>query len=169
MKEENIVVITKAFLEYYACMYAMKYSKRGKHKNIVDFFKEELDDANKAESVIVDSIDISYLLNESERKELDKLVLEAKDLFKKIPGTDYSYRIDQSRGEPGPGNQRHMHVYQKGKHLFAMNQDGTAHDGCHHVKIDPKLHSFLLKKGFIIPPNGLIEVLLQEECELLFD
>lgn len=167
MKENNFVIIAKSFLDYYSSMYIMKYSNQQKSKSIVDFLKEELDDAYKAESAIVDGIAISDFLNEKEKEKLDRLLLEAKDIFKKIPGTNYSHRIDNSRGEPGKGNQRHIHIYQKGKHLFAMNQDGTAHDGCHHVKIDSRLHDFLIKKGFIIPPNGLIEVLLPRDCELL--
>ncbi len=67
-------------------------------------------------------------------------------------------RIDKSNGEPRPGNLRHIHIYAKGgKQLFAMNVDGTSHDGCHSVKIPDDVASFLSKKGFTMPDNNIIE------------
>lgn len=168
MTKESLTV-TKAFLEYYAFKYDRIFGSKSDYKNIVDFFNEELDDAYGAGPAIVESINLSSNLSEEENKYLETLIREAKDTFRPIPGTDYFQRMDPSRGEPGPGNLRHIHIYRKGRHLFAMNLDGTAHDGCHHVKIDPKLHNFLKSKGFIIPPNGLIEILIPRRGTILHD
>jgi len=43
------------------------------------------------------------------------------------------------------------------KQVFAMNLDGSAHDGFHQVEIPEEVVSFLRSKGFIIPPDNLIE------------
>ncbi len=118
---------------------------------------DELKETPKAEQVIVDSIFLEEAIPEDLCSEYG-LLLEKKDSDKPVPGTHYVYRIDPSRGTPGPGNLRHVHIYNKGKQIFAMNIDGTAHDGCHKVKIHKDLVDFLKKKGFTIPADNLIEM-----------
>lgn len=87
-----------------------------------------------------------------------ELLLEKKDYGTCIPGTKYYYRIDKPRGEAGDGNLRHIHVYaDRNKQLFALNADGTAHDGCHGAKIDKQAAKFLRAKGFTVPDNLVIE------------
>ena len=85
-------------------------------------------------------------------------------LFMPIPGIQrYGYRIDIPYGEKRPGNQKHMHIYIKQNELFALNVDGTSHDGYHNVKIPDTLIPFLKKKGFTIPPNNIIEIINPKE------
>lgn len=86
------------------------------------------------------------------------LIVERKDKFPQIPGTRYSFRKDNPRGTPGPGNQTHIHIYAPNKdELFAINIDGSAHDGCHGAKIPKEIAKFLTDKGFKVPKNHIIE------------
>ena len=78
-----------------------------------------------------------------------------------IPGfKKFGYRIDIPYGEQRPGNQKHMHIYKNNEEIFAINADGTAHDGYHKVKIPEKIVPFLISKGITIPPDNIIECLL---------
>lgn len=68
----------------------------------------------------------------------------------------YTYRIDGAHSEVGLP---HIHILLKGKELFALNVDGSAHDGSHNVRIpnvikDALPNIFPLCK---IPENGIIE------------
>ena len=81
-------------------------------------------------------------------------------LCRPIPGIKkYGYRIDIPYGEQRPGNQKHMHIYVKQNELFAINADGTAHDGYHNVKIPDDIVPFMQSKGIAVPPNNIIECL----------
>lgn len=112
--------------------------------------------AGLLEDVVVDCI---YIKEDAIGKvNTEGLILELKDVYDKIPGIKhYTYRVDPQLGEGGPGRQRHIHMYYDGDEVWAMNVDGSAHDGYHQAKIDPVLNSFLTKKGFLIPANNIIE------------
>lgn len=87
-----------------------------------------------------------------------ELIVEKKDKFPQIPGTRYSFRKDKPRGIAGPGNQQHIHIYAPDNtQLFAINIDGTAHDGCHAAKIPEEIAAFLISKGYKVPENRIIE------------
>lgn len=88
-------------------------------------------------------------------------IVEAKHQFPYIPGTKYTFRIDQPNGEPRPGNQKHIHIYGKKGQLVAMNVDGSAHDGYHQVRIPDDVVPFLQKKGFTLPPDNIVEFYMQ--------
>lgn len=91
-------------------------------------------------------------------------------LCEPIPGIKrYGYRIDIPYGEQRPGHQKHMHIYVKGKELFAINVDGTAHDGYHNVQIPNKIIPFLKDKGITIPQNNIIECLTTERQHTLLN
>lgn len=70
------------------------------------------------EDVVVDD----FIVIENEKKLFESKIMP-------INGTRLSYRIDNPRDEARPGNQRHIHVIAKNGELFAMNVDGSAHDG----------------------------------------
>lgn len=109
-------------------------------------------------NVVVDDIIITEELYNRHNIDHEGFINETRQIFQSIPGTKYSYRIDPPRGEPGPGNQRHIHVYARnGNQVYAMNLDGTAHDGCHKVQIPQDTTSLLVQKGFTLPPNNIIE------------
>lgn len=110
------------------------------------------------ENVLIDCVLISDDVNSTINK--SGLIFEAKVKFEPIPGVKHhTYRIDPQLGEGGPGRQKHIHVYNKGKELFAMNVDSTSHDSYHQVKIPDKIATFLSQKGFKLPPNNIIEFL----------
>ena len=83
------------------------------------------------------------------------LIVEGTNLL--LKGTKYYYRIDPPRGLPGPGNQYHFHLIFKGHDVLAINIDGTSHDGWHQVRIPDEVIPFLIKRGFTIPENQIIE------------
>lgn len=75
-------------------------------------------------------------------------------LCRPIPGIKkFGFRVDIPFGEQRPGNQKHMHIYIKEKEIFAINADGTSHDGYHGVQIPTKIIPFLKSKGITIPKN----------------
>ena len=111
------------------------------------------------ENVIVDYIIVSE--EADSRIDKDGLIIEAKTIFNPIPGVKhYTYRIDKQLGDGGPGRQRHIHIYYNGDELFAMNADLSAHDGYHQVKIPNEITPFLKDKGFPVPDDHIIEMLL---------
>lgn len=110
-------------------------------------------------NVIVDCI---WLISDVELPSEGKsMIIESK--FFPINGTKYSYRIDPPRGEEGPGNRRHIHIVltkNHSKEIFAYNSDMTAHDGCHGVRIPDEIIPIIVSKGFKVPENHIIEMMI---------
>ena len=113
----------------------------------------------------------SILITEDVYNGIDNsgFIVEAKSTCGEIPGTKYSYRIDRPFGEQKPGNIKHIHILVKGKDMFAMNADGTGHDGCHNVQIPQDVSDFMTKIGFQVPSNGIIEFYYAANCHLLME
>ena len=84
-----------------------------------------------------------------------ELLTEAMQKGKKLVN-DYTYIINKGNVDP---NFKHIHVYKKGKQIFAMNIDGTAHDKSHKTKIPNKVADAIRKKHpeFLIPKDNFIE------------
>jgi hypothetical protein len=81
------------------------------------------------------------------------LLLEA---INKPIGKGYSIRRDPPH-DPVTG-QVHAHgCDRKGRELFALNFDGSAHDGYHQTRIPKRFIEPLQKLGFAVPPDRLIE------------
>ena len=92
---------------------------------------------------------------------LDDDVIQRLDEAKQINfRRGYTGRIDTP--DPSVG-QRHIHLYARGKELFSVNKDGSAHDRSHGKPIPKHLHQPLRNLGFKIPPGGLIE-----DCEEVY-
>lgn len=90
-----------------------------------------------------------------------KLLLEKKDIEL---GNQYTARLDRDPAHQPPKPEKdHIHVFKKGKELFAINRDGTAHDGCHNVKIPGAIFNVLQNKfsDFKFPPSRIIEQILK--------
>lgn len=108
-----------------------QYLKETVRKTLKECLQEIRDE------IIIPKIDVVHLfLNHplDSREAINAgFILEAKTCLTPIPNTKYSYRFDIPFGEQRPGNLKHAHVYSKGKEVFAMNIDGTAYDGYHHV------------------------------------
>lgn len=95
---------------------------------------------------------------------------EAKDCFSAISGLKgYTYRKDKPNGIPSPGNLYHWHVYLRGQECFAVNIDGTGHDGYHNVKLKSEVADFLRSMGVNIKASNIIETRIISSKQLLFD
>jgi hypothetical protein len=117
--------------------------------------------SESAESMypIISIADLDYIVFHCcDTKDKRHLLKHHYSFYKQVPGAKkYKYRIDKAKGEPSLGNLRHIHIFTtKDKQVFAMNVDGTAHDGYHEVQIDEDLIEFLKNKGFTIPNNNII-------------
>lgn len=123
------------------------------------------------QSVLTDYYLESIIISEDVYNEIDngRFIVEAKSTSGVISGSKYSYRIDRPFGEQKPGNLKHIHILVKGKDLFAMNVDGTAHDGCHKVKIPEDVIDFMTNKGFKVPSDGIIEFYNAGNSQLLLE
>ena len=123
------------------------------------------------QSVLTDYYLESIIISEDVYNEIDNrgFIVEAKSTSGDISGTKYSYRIDRPFGEQKPGNLKHIHIFVNGNELFAMNVDGTAHDGCHKVKIPQVVNDFMVKKGFKVPTDGIIEFYNAGSSHLLLE
>lgn len=124
------------------------------------------------DEVIVDGI--IFIPNFEIPKKIGELIIERKDHFPQIPGTRYTFRKDNPRGTPGPGNLKHIHIYApNNKELFSINIDGSAHDGCHGAKIPEDIVTFLTQLGYQVPANRIIEWYPESthstEAQLLLD
>ena len=85
---------------------------------------------------------------------LKNLVLEYKT-YKNVPGTTKTYRIDPAN--TNTRTQKHIHVFFDGKQIYAMNIDGTPHDGSKYRLSKADLR-FLKDLGFKTPDNGILEM-----------
>lgn len=85
-----------------------------------------------------------------------KMLLEH-NIYQKFGSTKHYYRVDKANN--APGQQRHIHVFKDDEgqiQLFAINYDGTTHDGSKHL-LSRKEKDALTSLGIPIPPNGLLE------------
>ena len=62
----------------------------------------------------------------------------------------------------------HIHVYKRGKELFAINRDGSSHDGFHSITIPSSVYGFIRDNypDFILPTNRVIESLVNIDPSL---
>jgi len=82
-----------------------------------------------------------------------ELILEWEQ-YKKVPKTNLTYRYDS--GNTNTKTKDHIHVYSNDNQLYAINIDGTPHDGSK-AKLGGKEIKFLKSIGFTPPANGLLE------------
>ncbi len=113
-------------------------------------------------------LDVHFEIDDDEFLLVDKIILDREDDFnklddglllewqqhKKIPKTTLVYRLD--KGNTNTKTQDHIHVFSKENQLYAINKDGTPHDGSK-AKIGRKEIDFLKKIGFNPPVDGLLE------------
>ena len=113
----------------------------GLHKSFRDFYNESEFEANPHKNFY----------------DGKQILLEYQE-YKPITGTRKSYRIDKASSFTQV--QKHAHVFAKpngeGKELYAVNLDGTGHDGSKY-QMEPYEIKFFKDLGFKIPDNGLIE------------
>ena len=103
------------------------------------------------EDDVIGSFILNQLLSEDKKEELGK----GRYVYKHSAHTD-------------PG-QAHLHFYQNGAHLYALNKDGSAHDQSHGKQMARWAIQAVQEKfpGFQLPTKGLIEAMMTGEVELL--
>lgn len=97
------------------------------------------------------------------------VLLYEHEIYKRIPGTQNSFRSDP--GNTNTVTLRHSHVYAKpkgrGGQLYALNIDGSGHDGSSGMAIPATHADFFRSKGYAIPDTNILESLdpdsLQED------
>lgn len=82
-----------------------------------------------------------------------ELILEWEQ-YKKVPKTNLTYRYDSEN--TNTKTKDHIHVFSKNNQLYAINIDGTAHDGSK-AKLSSKEIKFLKSIGFTPPTAGILE------------
>ena len=89
-----------------------------------------------------------------------KLLQEFK-CYKMIPTTNNSYREDP--GKMATLTMTHSHVFAapngKGKQLYAVNINGSGHDGSSGAAISTAHAEYFRSKGYYIPPNNILETI----------
>lgn len=82
-------------------------------------------------------------------------LLEGKSKYVELGGV-YSAQLHQAHTSVG---QTHIHVYARNNQLFALNQDGSAHDRSHGSKIPNKVAQAITQKfpDFTLPKDNFIE------------
>ncbi|MCG5078100.1 hypothetical protein [Paraburkholderia tagetis] len=100
-------------------------------------------------------------VEERERKLSELSLALEHEIYKPIPGTRNSFRVDPAN--TNTLTQRHAHVYAKphgeGRQLYSVNLDGTGHDGSSGIAIPSKHAEHLRGLGFAIPANLTLESL----------
>ncbi len=110
---------------------------------------------NEKEQVVADKGQTIHIIHISDSGEN----LLEHQTYKKISGTNQSYREDSAN--TNSKTQQHVHVYAKlkgqGNQLYSVNMDGTGHDGNHGKKIPKKHADYFREKGYNIDQNNILE------------
>lgn len=119
-----------------------------------------------------ESEDINHIMDNVKLQEKSEQLLspnqiELKLLIEKTInlGNTYSARLDYDKSHQPPNpDKTHIHVFKNGNELFAINRDGTAHDGWHDVEIPGAIFNVLKNKfsDFNFPATRIIE---NVECD----
>jgi hypothetical protein len=180
MKSDKIENAIKELLDYME-KFNIQYENINESKHFLTFkqflFEQKL---NEITDKLTDM--------EIEEYQIDSIVFEKKfvpeftehglilewEQYKKIPKTNLTYRFDSEN--TNTKTQDHIHVFQSNNQLYAINIDGSAHDGSK-ARLGKKEIKFLKGIGFTPPADGLLEwITLPTEKEyvgyrfyLLFD
>jgi len=70
-----------------------------------------------------------------------------------------------------PGAKDHLHFSLRGKDLYSINRDGTAHDASHGQKLHNQVVDGMkaLFPDFTLPPNNIIESYLKTSAKFLVE
>ena|SRR5688572_19833929 len=109
-----------------------------------------------------------YLAESNRQEALSKLTdLFEHEIYNRVPGTTNSYRQDPAN--TNTRTQKHSHVYAKlnggGNELYAVNLDGSGHDGSGGIQI-PSVHADHFRSlGYDINTGNVLESLDVEKLE----
>jgi hypothetical protein len=89
------------------------------------------------------------------------ILLFEHEVYKRIPGTSASYQTHS--GNINTNTIKHSHVYATlkgiGRELYAVNKDGSGHDGSEGIKIPSKHADHFRGKGYEIGLSNILETL----------
>lgn len=131
-------------------------------KNLSDFIKDQMLILIEC---VVDAIIVEENSDENQLLENKGLIVEH-EVYKQFGKSTRTYRID--KGDGSPGHQTHIHVYSKSGQLYAMNIDGTTHDGSK-AQLSKKDQKTLTDLGFQVPKDGILEWINLDNRILLLD
>ena len=98
----------------------------------------------------------------------ERVLLFEHEVYKRIPQSQNSFRSDP--GNTNTMTLRHSHVYAKlngrGGELYAVNIDGSGHDGSSGTAIPASHANFFRSKGYAIPDNNILESLDLDSVEV---
>lgn len=88
-----------------------------------------------------------------------KTLLLEHEIYRSIPGTRNSYR--QDAGNTSTFTDQHSHIFAhpkgKGKEIYAVNKNGTGHDGFSGSLISAAHADFFRSHGYNIPTTNILE------------
>jgi len=97
----------------------------------------------------------------------DRVLLFEHEVYKRIPRTQNSFRSDPAN--TNTMTLRHSHVYAKpkgrGGELYAVNIDGSGHDGSSGKAIPATHADFFRSKGYAIPETNILENLDEDSLQ----
>jgi len=97
----------------------------------------------------------------------EKQMLLEYDCYRLIPGTNNSYRED--RINSSSKTIKHSHVYArpkgKGRQLYAVNYDGSGHDGSRGTLMPQSHADYFRSRGYDILKNNMIECINIKELD----
>ena len=104
---------------------------------------------------------IEFINDLDASRALERIELFEHHTYKAIPGTKNSYRQDAEN--TNTKTIQHSHVYAKphggGKELYAVNYNGTGHDGSSGIVIPLNHAVFFRNKGYQIADTNVLECL----------
>ncbi len=96
------------------------------------------------------------------QEKIEKILLYEHEIYKSIPGTKKSYRQDSEN--TNTMIQKHSHIYAKpkggGKELYAVNIDGSGHDGSSGIEIPFVQADYLRSIGYDINSSNILESMI---------
>lgn len=104
-----------------------------------------------------------YLRESADKEQAfrERILLFEHEVYKLIPSTNNSVRADP--GNTNTMTMRQSHVYAKpkgrGKELYAVNIDGSGHDGSSGTKIPARHADYFRSLGYAISPTNILESL----------
>jgi hypothetical protein len=97
----------------------------------------------------------------------ERVQLFEHEVYKRVSGAQSSFREDP--GNTNTMTLRHSHVFAKpkgrGGQLYAVNIDGSGHDGSSGTAIPASHADFFRSKGYSIPDTNILEMLDPDELQ----
>jgi hypothetical protein len=99
--------------------------------------------------------------------ENEKRLLLEFECYQLIPGTNNSYREDRMNTSSKALKNAHVYARQKGvgRKLYAVNYDGSGHDGSSGMQIPSSHAEYFRSKGYNIAKSNILECINVNELD----